>query len=317
MALARIERETFSSQTRWVDCAFAFRTRLPKSRRRAARDGVVKSIAVLSTVRNDTFFTRRWIDYYARQFGAQSLYLILDGHDQVRPDPLTGINVVSMPYVGNQVITAEKRRARRTSDVAAALFHSYDIVIAVDIDEFIVLDPQVGASLAEYLSAMSMSVSVSGLGLDVIQNIATEQAIDPARPMLDQRHYAHLSARYTKPAIATRPVRWGSGQHRVHWHNFHIDPNLFLFHFGCVDAGVLDRRSTDADRLSAGWGPHQARRSALFDMITSKAAVDGDTRFASARREQTWRRPFYAWNKPGMLKGDDVITIPERFRGIV
>ena len=45
--------------------------------------------------------------------------------------------------------------------------------------------------------------------------------------------------------------------------------------------------------------------------------LDGDARFASARRIMTWRRPLYAINKPGHLKRDSLITIPDRFKHII
>jgi hypothetical protein len=276
-----------------------------------------KKIAVLSTVRNDAFFTPRWIDYYGAQFGLSALYIIMDGNDQEKPDATPGVNTITMPFVKNGVLSAEKLRARRTSDSAAALFHSYDIVIAVDIDEFIIIDPNLGISLADYLSREDLPVSLSALGLDVIQNTKLEAKIDPSRPMLDQRRFAQLSSRYTKPAIATRPVAWGSGQHRIKGRNFRIDPNIYLFHFGSVDVGEAQSRTQDPDRVAAGWSAHQARRNAMFEYISTATAVEGDTRFASARREQSLWRPIYAWNKPGKLWSKDVVTIPERFSGLV
>ncbi|MCK7538208.1 MAG: hypothetical protein MZV63_48280 [Marinilabiliales bacterium] len=38
-----------------------------------------------------------------------------------------------------------------------------------------------------------------------------EPAIDPARPFLEQRSFAHVSARYTKAVVATRPLKVGIG----------------------------------------------------------------------------------------------------------
>lgn len=277
----------------------------------------MKSIAVLTTVRNDTFFTNRWIEYYAKQFGQKSLYILLDGQDQPRPGTADTLNVIDMPYIETSLVTAEKRRASRTSDFAAALFHSYDIVIAVDIDEFIVLEPNLGISLAEYLSALDFKGSVSGLGVDVVQHPKLEETIIEDAPLLSQRRYAFLSSRYTKPAITNKPLRWGAGQHRIKGHNFRIDPNLFLFHFGSVDMREADSRYGDVDRVAAGWGKHQSRRNALFDLISKSSTVDGDSRFSPARREQTLVRPLYAWNKPGGFNRSDAITIPQRFKEIV
>ena len=37
-----------------------------------------KPIAVISMVRNDSFFANKWISYYGAQFGYQNLYLFID-----------------------------------------------------------------------------------------------------------------------------------------------------------------------------------------------------------------------------------------------
>ena len=41
-----------------------------------------KSIAVVSMVRNDSFFADKWITYNGSQFGYDNLYLFVDGMDQ-------------------------------------------------------------------------------------------------------------------------------------------------------------------------------------------------------------------------------------------
>jgi hypothetical protein len=159
--------------------------------------------------------------------------------------------------------------------------------------------------------------SLSALGLDVGQNLELEKPIDPSRPFLEQRSFAHVSARYTKAVVATRPLRWGSGFHRVRHRNFHIDPNLFLFHFGMVDYRISQMKMEDQSLLNAGWRGHLDRRYELFDLVTKKTPVDGDAFFKQARRRENLFRPLFALNKPGMLHEKPVIRIPERFRSIV
>lgn len=277
----------------------------------------MKNIAVISTVRNDAFFTPRWLDYYGRAFGSESLYLILDGRDQSLPEHPNGAHILTMPHVPSDIITGEKRRAKRTSDLASALFHSYDIVIAVDIDEFIAVDPALNLTLAQYLTELEFPGSISALGLDVIQNTALEEKIDHSRPLLAQRRYAQISDRYTKPAIINQPLRWGSGQHRIKGQNFRVDPHLFLFHFGNVDRSEAEARMNDLDRVAAGWTEHQERRNALFDKVATTTPIDGDARFTTARQELASNRRWYALNKPGRLRANDIVTLPKRFRDIV
>ena len=276
-----------------------------------------KNIAVISMVRNDDFFIPKWVDYYHKQFGAENLYLILDGHDQPLPEAHGSINVIRVPHRKLSRAQGDRNRARLVSFFARSLFHRYDIVIAHDIDEFLVVDPKQGQSLAEYLQRPIAGASLSALGLDVGQHIEKEDAIDPTRPFLEQRSFAHVSARYTKAVVATRPLTWGSGFHRVKGRNFRIDPKLFLFHFGMVDYERSGGKVADQSLQEAGWKGHFDRRLQLFELILKKDAVEGDNFFASARRRQKLFRPIYALNKPGMLLEKPIIKIPERFKSIL
>lgn len=277
----------------------------------------LKKIGVVSMVRNDRFFIPKWIDYYGSHFGYENLYLILDGHDQALPEKHEAINVIRIPRQEMNRASGDRNRINFINHYVRALFFRYERIIAHDIDEVLVVDPDQKIPLAGYLSRPVKSASLSALGLDVGQNLDLEQPIDPSRPFLQQRSFAHVSARYTKAIVATRPLAWGSGFHRVRFKNFHIDPNLFLFHFGMVDYGISKEKMEDQSLVNAGWQGHLDRRYELFDLITKKTPVDGDTFFKQARRRQCLFRPLFAVNKPGMLYEKPVIRIPERFRNIV
>ena len=280
--------------------------------------GDPRNICAMTTVRNDPLFLPKWIAHYGAALGHRNLLVILDGHDQNLPADAGPVNVLRLPHQSLERVPAMRRRARVMSKIASGLFHYFDIVIATDVDEFIVVDPRVGQGLRDYLSGLNRPpAAISALGLDVGQHLREEAPLDPTRPFLDQRRYAHVSSRYTKPAIATRPVTWGSGMHRVKGRNFHIDPNLFLFHFGMVDFARMTGKTADADRLATGWEGHLGRRERLFEIITNATPREGDAYFPVARRRQSWIRPLYALNKPGMIPGDPVVKIPERFRGLV
>ena len=267
--------------------------------------------------RNDAFFLKKWIAYYGAQLGEENLYIWLDGLDQSLPDYQGPAHVTAVERLGGQVVAAEKRRLRFLSDRQAELLRQYDLVIGVDADEFLVVDPQLGKSLGEYLSGCNIHTSLSGLGLDVGQHLQQEGPIDASLPFLQQRHYAVLSSRYTKPSVVNRPVLWGSGFHRVKGHNFHIDRHLYLLHFGYFDDGMIQARFSDADRMAAGWGRHIAKRTRTIRQVTSLKARNADRYMPVARFIQTWFRPFYALNKPAMMGIKWVIRIPERFSSIV
>ncbi|MGM9748509.1 MAG: glycosyltransferase family 2 protein [Candidatus Cryptobacteroides sp.] len=278
----------------------------------------MKRIAALTMVRNDAFYLRKWVEYYGRELGKENLWIYYDGTDQVIDPFCEGTNAFLHEKIGSHVVSAEKGRLSFLSERAAALFEKgYDLVIGVDADEFIVVDPKCGKSLREYLSTQKIGVSLSGLGLDFGQKLGEEGDINDVAPFLTQRHYAQIGTRYTKPSIISKPCRWGSGFHRVKGHNFHIAKDLYLMHFGYFDKKRLEDRFTDKDRLSQGWGKHMAKRSRTIRYATELPARDFDKWTRFARICQTIFRPPYAWNKPSMFELRIVVRIPDRFENII
>ena len=125
------------------------------------------------------------------------------------------INCYQIPHVEYKRAKGDRKRAQHISNFAQELFQNYQLVLAMDIDEFLVLDPNQQCSLTTYLSQGFKSSSLSALGLDVGQHPTLEQPIDLKKPFLTQRVYAQVSDRYTKPIVALKPLNWGSGFHRV------------------------------------------------------------------------------------------------------
>ena len=278
----------------------------------------MKRIAALTMVRNDDFYLRKWVEYYGRELGKENLWIYFDGTDQTIAPFCEGTNAFLHEKIGNQVVAAEKGRLRFLSERAASLLEQgYDLVIGVDADEFIVVDPKREISLREYLSAQKIGVSLSALGLDFGQKLGEEGDITENEPFLKQRHYAQIGTRYTKPSIVAKPCIWGSGFHRIKGHNFHIAKDLYLMHFGYFDKRRLEERFSDKDRLSQGWGKHMAKRARTIRYATELPTRDFDRWTKFARICQSIVRPPYAWNKPAMFELRIVVRIPERFDNII
>ena len=269
-------------------------------------------------VRNDDFFLEKWVEYYGRELGRENLYIYFDGLDQKIAPFCDGTNARAVEKIGSHVVEAEKGRLRFLSGKAAELLASgYDLVIGVDADEFIIADPKTGKSLAEFLSGEKIGTSLSALGLDFGQKLGEEDDITSGKPFLNQRKYAQIGTRYTKPSIVARPCVWGSGFHRIKGHNFHIAKDLYLFHFGYFDQKRLEDRFRDADRLAQGWEKHMKKRARTIRYATKLKARDFGFWTKFGRICQSIFRPPYAWNKPAMFELRIVVRIPERFRDIV
>lgn len=266
-------------------------------------------------VRGDESYLRKWVDYYGTQLGRENLYVLFDGEDQVVPDFCAGVNVEICPRTVGKVPVADKGRMAKINARAAELFGSYDVVIGTDVDEFLIPDPETGMNLRGYIESYSgRGVSISGLGVDVGQKLGVELPIDWERPFLCQRMFAKLSTRYSKPSILLQPCRWGSGFHRVKGHNFHIEKDLYLFHFGCVDFDLLKSKMSDRDKLQSGWSRHLKKRAGTIRLVTDRKACRWERAVPLARMVQNMIRPPYALNKPSMFELKVVVRIPERFK---
>ena len=276
-----------------------------------------KRIAAISMCRNDLFFSERWISYYGKRLGFKNLYLFIDGIDQKLPLRAEKINCFQISHIKLNRLKADRFRAKRISEFAKELHKKYDVVLATDIDEFLVLDPNTGIELKEYLNKSFVSSSLSALGIDVAQHPTFEKSIDKNKPFLSQRKYAMVSDRYTKPIISLEPLNWGSGFHRVKGKDFTIDPNLFLFHFGLVDIKILENKYKDNELISLRWHNHLKRRHKLYKKINNQIPVEADQLFEKAREYFKKNRRFIGWNKPSSLKIQNLIKIPERFKDLV
>ena len=271
----------------------------------------LKKIAAITMARNDEFFLSHWIKYYGDEIGTENLYIYLDGTDQVTPKNAGAAHIKKLPHTDMPRAAGDKYRIGLMNDLARELLKSYDIVIGCDCDEFLIVDTNINKTLAEYLSGIKIKNTVSGLGLDVGQNMNCESTLDASAPILLQREYALLSTRYTKPVVKNAPVDWGSGFHSISGHNFHIDKNLYLLHFGAVDMQMLEQK---AAARGADWLNHLRRRgNGTINAVTNLPARD-EKWLRRARILQTFARPIYALDKPGMFGLKRVVKIPSRFK---
>ena len=271
----------------------------------------LKKIAAITMARNDNFFLTRWIKYYGNEIGYENLYIYLDGTDQEIPKNAGAAHITKLPHTDMSRTIGDKYRIGLMNDLSRELLKKYDIVIGCDCDEFLIVDPKTNQTLAEYLSKIKIKNTVSGLGLDIGQNMNTEHELDINAPLLEQREYALLSTRYTKPVVKNVPLDWGRGFHSINGHNFHIDKNLYLLHFGAIDMKMLERK---AAARGADWLNHLHRRGNGTITAVSTRRARKENWLKIARIIQTYARPIYALDKPGMLGTKRVVKIPSRFK---
>jgi hypothetical protein len=278
----------------------------------------MKKICVITMVRNDEFNLAKWVEYYGRELGKENLYIYFDGTDQTVPDFCEGCMTELRSRNPGMVVKSEKIRLGFLSEKAAELMaKGYDVVIGTDADEYLVVDPDLGMGLREYLSSIKIKDSVSGLGVDIGQNLNEEGVISGEIPYFQQRRYGYLCSRYTKPSVISSPVTWGSGFHRIKGHNFHIDPNLFLFHTGSIDLKMIEDRMSDNDLISTGRLKHIQKRAKTIYVVSKAKIREWDRTVKVVRWVQQHLRPVNSWNKPWNPVTKVVVRIPDRFVGIL
>ncbi|MCQ2360122.1 MAG: glycosyltransferase family 2 protein [Paludibacteraceae bacterium] len=280
----------------------------------------MKRIAIITMSRNDNFFLEKWISYYGKQIGFENIFIYLDGLDSDVPQDTSGkVNIVPCEKIPGPIGQAEPGRLAFLSDRAAERFaDGYEMVIGCDADEYLVVEPLLHKTLGEYLSEIKIGNTVSGLGFDVGQRLGEEPEFDYSGGFLEQRRYAVVEPDYTKPVVITKPVRWGVGFHRIKGVNYHIDSNLYLFHFGCFDLKFLEKKLSSNDLNKMGWEKHLMFRRHTIDRVSEvKRPKDGEKFIPIARFIQRIFRAPYHWNRPSMFGQQVVIRIPERFSTIV
>ena len=270
-----------------------------------------KKIAAITMARDDEFFLSRWIAYYGKQFGTENLYILLDGIDQGTPENAGNAHIKKLPHEQLSRAAGDKYRINKLSELAHELLKDYDIVIGCDSDEFLIVDPKLHTTLSKYLSNKKIHTTLSGLGLDIGQHLYFEAMLDKTAPFLEQREYALLSTRYTKPVVINKPITWGSGFHSIRHHNFHIDQNLYLLHFGAIDMNMLEEK---AKKRGNDWLKHLKRRGNGTINSVTKSKSKSEKWLQIARILQTYIRPIYALRKPAMLGLKVVVKIPSRFK---
>lgn len=282
-------------------------------------------IAALTLVRNDTYFLEKWIAHYGAALGHENLFIIFRGTDWAHPplpDAVSKIVVTGTPHdrSGRNEWSAEF-----VSATAAYLLHSHDAVLRADVDEFVVMDPACGQTLAEGIADWRPMGCVSALGTDVIHHRGLEAPLG-AGPVLSQRRHGIVTREFSKPVIIYHPVRWQAGFHRADAQHVRFAPGLHLFHLALHDETIAQARVAEraAHHTSDSLLTHVTSRLDRFDEVTLAAPIAGDEIYDLARRQLSAPRPHRGpRTRPGFITDANnvprgyLIHIPDRFHGLI
>ena len=212
-------------------------------------------------------------------------------------------------------------------------------MVCTDVDELLVyVGPKL--SLIDHLvAAETEGDALSPVGLNLIPTPEDPEGAD--LPVLARHPHALLSAKYTKPCIAARPVTYTVGGHGLVRGRFRIDPEILLLHLHYVTPDYQERMA-DRQRIVAdsrarnreaetpldmpgrhwiNWARPEMIRDKEFGIFERARALDVSSGFveAAAMLEaavvQSGKKSVV---DPAVLARDPVrITLPERMRGAI
>lgn len=240
-------------------------------------DAPLPNVLVMTMARDEADMLPRWVDHYGRQVGTENLVVLddstVDGSTEELP-----CTVHRLPPLGPRF---EGTRMRLLSGLAAGFLEVYDVVVFVDVDEFLVADPAVHADLRSYLATRADRDVIAPLGLNVVHLPQAEGALRPDAPVLGQRHFAQFAPLMCKPSLKRVPAAWRWASHGIEA-PFEVDPELFLVHMKFADRDALAKVAahrkavSDADGRArkSSWSRDAEEIVAAFDQAV--AGVDPD-----------------------------------------
>ncbi|MEP4979273.1 glycosyltransferase family 2 protein [Ascidiaceihabitans sp.] len=290
----------------------------------------MQTVAAVTMIRDDAFFLKAWLRHYGEMFGRENCYIVNHGRGAEVAALAEGCNIIGIP--GDPHRNFDVKRWGLLNNIVGGLRRYYKHVIVGDVDELVVVDPDLGSSLLDFVKDAPEGRVITPLGLEVIHRIDLEpDAIDDV--ILGPRRYVRPAPHYSKPCIVSAPVKIARGGHFTQYDKVHAPDELFLMHLKFCDfgayVGVMDHRndvtaSVQASIKDASIGRHwfaEARGEdrAVFEAFAELELQD-DFNMHPLRRKM--RRSFKPRGDTGFFHFDrpeynTQYKLPERFNGLI
>ncbi|UOA26992.1 glycosyltransferase family 2 protein [Pseudosulfitobacter sp. DSM 107133] len=289
----------------------------------------MQTVAVVTMVRDDAFFLKAWLRHYGEMFGRQNCYVINHGYGEEVAELAKGCNIIGIP--GDPHKNFDVKRWSLLNNLFGGLRRYYKHVIVGDVDELVVVDPQAGVNLLQWLEKADTDRVYTPVGLEVIHRIDIED--QPANDMiLGPRRHVRVAPHYSKPSIVSTPAKLSRGGHFAQYSKLHTPDELYLMHLKFCDfdaySGAMDRRNAVSAEVGVSFkqasiGRHwfateRGEDRAVFEGFAELPMQEGfDLRAVRRKMHRSFKARgdtgFYEFDRPN-YKGQYVL--PERFNGI-
>ena len=289
----------------------------------------MQTVAALTMVRDDVFFLKIWLRYYGDLIGRENCYIVNHGRGDDVAKLAQGCNIIGIP--GDHHTGFDQKRWRLLNNLVAGLRGYYSHVIVGDVDELVVLDPEAGCDLRQWLDQVPAGRVLTPLGLEVIHRIDIEHEVITDK-VLGPRRHVRPAPHYSKPCVVSVGTKISRGGHFTQHKRLYTPENLYLLHLKYCDlaeySAAMDRRNvvaaaTGATVTGAAIGQHwfaEARGDdkALFQSFAKLLMQKGFVvNLLRRRMQRSWKERdntgFWAFDRPDYPKQ---YLLPERFSGI-
>ena len=296
-------------------------------------DDTKAAMAAMTMVGGDHFFLKRWVEYYGKHLGREHLYVLSHGGDPEHAKIAEGCNVIYLPHDPTRYCF-NQRRWQMLSMFTSGFTRYYNWVLTGDVDEIVVVDPDVSDNLVDYVKRFAPDERppvISPLAIEMVHNPTLEpEPITDDRTILDVRRIYRLNANYKKPCITRNKITFAPGGHFADERRKFLDPHLFLFHLRFIDHDMTKDRLLvrkkmrlqqsgaleDSDRKVTGWDNAWKTYEHLSTLAPVAETVDHPDLRETLNKG--WRRkdeksPFFTF---GGGRSREVYKLPPRFASV-
>lgn len=290
----------------------------------------MQTVAAVTMVRDDAFFLKAWLRHYGEMFGRENCYIVNHGRGAEVAKLAEGCNIIGIP--GDPHKNFDVKRWGLLNNITGGLRRYYRHVIVGDVDELVVVDPEAGGSLLDFLEGAPEGRVYTPVGLEVIHRIDVEDEVIKDS-IIGPRRHVRPAPHYSKPCIVSAPVKIARGGHFTQYAKLHTPDQLYLMHLKFCDfaayVGVMDHRNQVTDEVNASVkeaaiGRHwfaEARgedREVFDEFATLTMEPEFDMRPLRRKMQRTFKARgdtgYYQFDRPDY--GTQYL-LPARFNGVI
>lgn len=201
-------------------------------------DATKAPLGIMTMAYKDYDLLDNWVQYYSKHVDRRHLYILSHGNDPKHREIANGANIINIPR-DPTLVELDRRRWFMMTQFTNGLLRYYNWMIVGDVDEIIVLDPDKGHNLADYLATYEghkTPRSLSAFGIELVHNPERDPDPLPAPGgILAKRRLFRLNANYAKPCIVRHDVNFSIGGHANNHQPRVLDDNLTLVHLRFYD----------------------------------------------------------------------------------